>query len=105
MKKGDAVILVMKKCLLANRELGDKMYACRVVQYDVKREVLYLALENDTLSAISLDAIYECNIKEEKDVVSCTGRIRERYENQHGKIIKLEIKSGFYKISVNSVDK
>ena len=105
MKKGDAVVLIMKKMLFAGENLDEKKYACKVFQYDTKREVIFLELENDDLPAISLDAIYECNIKEDNHLTVCTGRIGERYHNQHGKIIKLEINNGFYKINLKSVDK
>lgn len=105
MKTGDAVVLIMKKMLLAGEELAGKKYACKVVQYDAKREAVFLSLENDDLPAISLDAIYECNIREDYDLIACTGRIAERYCNQHGKILKFKINNGFYKINLKSVDK
>ena len=105
MKTGDAVVLIMKKMLSTGKGLDEKKYACKVVQYDAKREAIFLSLENDELPAISLDAVYECNIKEAQEVIACTGRIGERYCNQHGKILKLEINNGFYKINLKSVDK
>lgn len=104
--KTDAVAtLTMKKNLCAGREIDEKEYMCRVLKYDAKHEKLYLVLENAFLPELSLDAIYECNMRQEESVIMCTGRIRERYQNDHGKILKLEIKNGFYKINVKSVDK
>ena len=105
MKTGDKAVLTMKKVLLANTELDEKNYLCKVLRYEPKQECIYLVLENDLLPALSLDAIYECSIEETEDCIVCTGRIRERYINEFGNILKFEIENGFYKISLKSVDK
>ena len=105
MKTGDKVVLTMKKILLANAELDEKNYLCEILRYEPKRECIYLVLENDLLSAISLDAVYECRIHEGEEARVCTGRIKERFYNEYGKILQLEIENGFYKISLKSVDK
>ena len=105
MKTGDKVVLTMKNTLLANEQLDEKNYLCEVLRYEPKRECIYLVLENDLLPTISLDAVYQCKIAEEDGECICTGRIKERYYNEYGKILVLEIGNGFYKISVKSVDK
>ena len=105
MKTGDKAVLTMKKVLLANTELDEKNYLCKVLRYEPKQECIYLVLENDLLPAVSLDALYECRIQESEKVLICTGRIKERFYNEYGKILELEIENGFYKISLKSVDK
>jgi len=105
MKTGDKVVLTMRKTLLANEQLDEKNYLCEVLRYEPKNECIYLVLENDLLPVISLDAVYECKIVEGEEERICTGRIKERFYNEYGKILVLEIENGFYKISVKSVDK
>ena len=105
MKTGDKAKLIMKKALNENIKMDEKVYLCRVLKYETKQECIYLVLENDSLPAISLDAIYECQIQEMKSALVCTGRIRERFYNEFGKILQFEIENGFYKINVKSVDK
>ena len=105
MKTGEKAALIMKKALLANVGLDEKTYLCEVLRYDSKKQCIYLVLENDLLPAISLDAIYECGIREQEDTIVCTGRVKERYYNASGKILEFEIENGFYKINLKSVDK
>ena len=105
MKTGDKVVLTMRKTLLANEQLDEKNYLCEVLRYEPKKECIYLVLENDLLPTISLDAVYECQIQQNEETRICTGRIKERFYNECGKILQLEIENGFYKISVKSVDK
>ncbi len=105
MTSGSNATLIMTKTLNRNVQSDEKTYFCKVLSYDVKQECIYLVLESDSLSAISLDAIYKCKIYETENKVSCTGRIRERFQNQYGNIVKLKIENGFYKINLKSVDK
>ncbi len=105
MKQGTGAKLKMKKNLHKNAVIDQKMYFCKVLRYDAKWECIYLVLENDLLSTLSLDAIYECSIEKTGECIACTGRIRERYANEFGNILKFEIENGFYKINLKSVDK
>ena len=105
MKTGDKATLSMKKTLSASEALDEKLYLCEVSRYEPKQQCIYLVLENDLLPAISLDAIYECKVCRQEDVLICSGRIKERYYNTCGKILEFEIENGFYKISLKSVDK
>lgn len=105
MKTGDKAILIMKKALKADSRLDEKVYLCKVLRYENKAECIYLVLENDLLSVISLDAIYECRIQEGEETLICTGRMKERFYNEFGKTLQFRIENGFYKISVKSVDK
>lgn len=104
MKYGDQVELLMKKTMLMEKEIDSKIILCSILRYDMKEECIYLVLENDLLQNISLDAEYECKILM-KEECSCIGTVKERYYNEYGKILKFQIKNGFYKINVKSVDK
>ena len=105
MKRGTDAKIKMKKNLCKDVAMDQKVYFCKVLSYDAKQECIYLVLENDELTALSLDGIYECRIHEAERDVFCTGRIRERYHSEAGKILKFEIENGFYKINLKSVDK
>ena len=113
MKQGSCVELTVKKILRAGTTLDQKTYLCSILMYDTRQECIYLVLENGSLPEISLDVIYECVIDQTKEKNSqdqshklvCTGRVRERYYDEHGQILKLQIENGFYKINIKSVDK
>ena len=105
MRKGDIANLQMRKMLGVGKQTEDIYYKCTVLKYDEKKECIYFLLESDSLAVISLDAVYGCEIQTEKEMVSCMGRIRERYCGPQGKILKFQIKNGFYKINLKCVDK
>lgn len=105
MKRGDSVELKMEKVLRAGDTKDKAVYACTVVRYDTERESICLLLETGKLTDLSLDAIYSCKIQSEEEQISCTGRICDRYHGKAGKILEFQIKSGFYKINLKSVDK
>ena len=101
MRKGDVAELHMRKILRAGTVLDESVYSGVVLQYDSNKECIYLHLETGELTDLSLDAIYECKIQTEKEELSCTGRIRERYRGIFGKTFLFEIENGFYKINLN----
>jgi len=105
MKQGNRVELKMKKMLCTPESIDEKKHLCKVLRYDVKEECIYLMLGNDLLTDISLDALYECEVEGSEGKMHCSGVVKDRYYNEFGKIIKFEIKNGFYKINVKSVDK
>lgn len=105
MKYGDKAKLCMKKSILMDGKIDSKLLVCSILQYEPKEECIYLVLENDLLQNISLDSIYECEIEVQNELVSCTGTVKERFYNEYGKILRFQIKNGFYKINVKSVDK
>lgn len=105
MKQGDYAELTMKKVLCIDSIHDQKIYFCKILRYDVKQECIYLVLENDILTNISLDAIYDCMIQTSEDKTKCSGRVKERYNDEYGQVLKFEIENGFYKINVKSVDK
>ena len=105
MKYEDRAKLHMKRSILMGGEIDLKTYSCSVLWYDSKDENIYLLLENDVLQNISLDCVYECELEAEQGILTCTGTVKERFYNEHGKVLKFQIQNGFYKISVKSVDK
>lgn len=100
MRKGDVAVLHMRKTLRAGAVLDESVYSSVVLQYDSKKEYIYLGMETGKLTDLSLDAIYECRIRTEKVELSCTGRIKERYRGITGKTVVFEIENGFYKINL-----
>lgn len=100
MKKGDGFTLQMKQVLRIGASMQDTVLQGKVVHFDEKEACLYLCLETGKLTEVSLDAIYECRVVSGEEQLLCTGRIRERYCSESGKICKMEIKNGFYKINL-----
>ena len=100
MKKGDIATVCMKKTLRAGNVMDEHAYSGSVLWYDEKTECIYLQLGSGKLTDLSLDAIYECKIQTEKEILECTGRIKDRYCGIEGQIFRFEIENGFYKISL-----
>jgi len=96
MKKGDRARFTVKKCLRKGyeKEYGD--FWVSVWKYDAKEECIYFILEDEELINVSLDIIYGCEIFSGDKKISCTGRVKERYYNEYGKIVKFEIENGFF---------
>jgi len=105
MKKGDIACIRMKKTIIAKSDLKEQEFPGNISKYDDNKECIYFLLQSGQLEDLSLDAIYECKIKKDNEVVSCTGRIRERYCGEEGKMLKIQIENGFYKINIKCVDK
>lgn len=97
--------LWMEKAILAGMEIEQKSYACRLLRYEERQEVLYLELVEGSLTGISLDARYRCQIQEGAQVLRAEGIVKERYRSEEGAVIKFYIQNGFYKNTINSVDK
>lgn len=105
MKKVERVELKMQKTLRVGDALDENVYSCEYLRFDSRKECLYLLVNSSELTAFSLDAIYFCELQSGKEILQCTGRIKERSNQKAGKILKLEIENGFYKINIKSVDK
>lgn len=100
MRRGDRVEIKMRKVLHSGVTLNENAYSCELLQYDEKEECLYLAVDQSELTVFSLDAIYFCEIQTETELLQCTGRIKERSRQKVGKVLKVEIENGFYKINI-----
>lgn len=105
MRKGDCAEIKMKKILCTGGSVDKNIYACSFLKYDAKEACIYLILQSAALDQLNLDAIYQCGIWTAQEKIDCTGRIKERYSSEQGKIIKFQVENGFYKISLKSVDK
>ena len=105
MEKRKPAQLRMKKMLRTGGGMDENIYQCSVLACDEKTERLYMILEEGDLTALSLDAVYECSMMDDDVCVRATGRVQERYCSEEGKIVKIAIENGFYKNNIKSVDK
>ena len=93
--------LSMDRMILGDGCFDKETYKCEVVKYIPEMECIYLLAEDADLSVFSLDALYECTLEKESDVLKCQGFIKERYISKLGKVIVFYIQNGFYKNPVN----
>lgn len=93
--------LKMLRMILEGGSFIEGERECRVITYNQEEECIYLLVEEGELTSLSLDGIYECEIKTQKETVRCKGRLIERYMNKMGKIAVMRVKNGFYKNNVN----
>ena len=105
MRRGDQAELRVKRVLLSGSVPDGFVHRCKVLSLNEKEECMYLLLEESELEELSLDNIYECIIKSKDRITKYTGRIKERYIGSAGKILRIQIENGFYKINIKSVDK
>ncbi len=99
MYEGNAVDLRMEKVIAADAIFDDETHHCQVFRYDIEEDYIYLQLKEDDLTAISLDAKYQCYISTKTETLYCTGVVKERYQCEHGNIMVFHIQNGFYSIS------
>ena len=105
MREKKQAMLVMKKMLRAGKKVDRNAYVCSVHSYQEQTESLYLLLEEGELTDVSLDAVYECKIREQSCEIQATGRIKERYRSEQGPMMEMRVENGFYKNRIKSVDK
>lgn len=98
MYEGNPVELQMKKMILEEGVLDERVYQCHVIRYDPSDQFMYLALEQDELTVISLDGIYECRFSTTEGLFSCRGKIQERYQNADGNVLAMQIENGFFEV-------
>lgn len=104
MKKGDLAKLTVRKTLCKGDIKENGTHICSVLQYDGKQECIFLQLEKPlSLERVSLDTIYLCEIESEGGTEACTGRVKERYHDARGNVLRFEIENGFYKINIKSL--
>ena len=104
MNAGQHVAVKMKKNLKKGVKASALTLECTMYKYEKETDSIYLNV-SCPLTDISLDAIYECKVEEEKNQVKLTGRAIERYVSEDGSIVRIHIETGFYKNSIKSVDK
>ena len=85
MYEGNAVDLQMEKVIAADAILDDETHHCQVFRYDMEEDYIYLQLKEDDLTAISLDAKYQCYISTRTELLFCTGVVQEHISVNTGK--------------------
>lgn len=99
MYEGNPVDLQMEKVISADVIFDDATHRCEVFKYDLEEDYIYLQLKDESLTVISLDAKYQCYIFSKKELLYCTGSIKERYQCEHGSLIVFKIENGFYNVT------
>ncbi len=93
--------LSMIRVIIGEGFFDDEVYSCKVIRYIPEKESIYLLTGTTELSVFSLDALYECSIQTEDEILVCQGALKERYISKLGKVVVFQIKNGFYKKPVN----
>lgn len=96
MVEGSIVKIHMKKILLKGMILDKNVYTCKVDSYDAQEEKFVISVSDVHITKLLLDAIYQCDINVEGKIISCEGRIKERYQSEDGSMAVLYLSSGFY---------
>lgn len=98
MYEGNPVDLQMEKVISADVIFDDATHHCQVFKYDLEEDYIYLQLKEDDLTAISLDAKYQCYISTKKELLFCTGAVKERYQFGNENMLVFKIENGFYNV-------
>lgn len=99
MYEGNPVDLQMAKTISADAIFDDATHRCKVFRYDMEEDYIYLELKETDLAAISLDAKYQCYISNKKELLYCTGVVKERFQSENGNMLIFRIENGFYNVS------
>lgn len=99
MYEGNPVDLQMEKVISADVIFDDATHHCQVFKYDMEEDYMYLLLKENDLTVLCLDARYRCYISTNKELLYCTGAVRERFQCEDGNMILFKIKNGFYNVS------
>jgi hypothetical protein len=96
---GCPVELQMERVFSSDGIFDEGAYHCTIVSYN-DENILVLELHNEDLAILSLDAKYRCYIKAKKELLLCSGVIKERYQRQGDNMVVFKIENGFYDQSV-----
>ncbi|SHK58707.1 hypothetical protein [Hespellia stercorisuis] len=96
MYEGNPATLKIEKTIALNGVFEESSKQCRVLHYDPEDDYMKLTLEGANLTEIQRDAKYRCSITTKKEVLSCTGIIRDRYQSEEGDVLFFKIENGFY---------
>ncbi len=99
MYEGNTVDLQMSKTISADVALDDAAHKCKVYRYDMEEDYIYLELMDEDLTVISLDAKYQCYISARKELLYCSGVVKERFRSHDANMITFRIENGFYSVS------
>lgn len=93
-------VLKITGVFLEDEPLDRTEYSCTVSRYDEEQERIYLLMEGEDITRISLDAEYSCTLMGEEEL-TCQGRVRERFLDKNGSQLVFDIENGFYKNNLN----
>lgn len=96
MYEGNAATLKIEKTIALNGTFEDIPRQCKVLRYDPEEDGIELTLESGALLDIQRDAKYRCSIKTKKEVLSCTGIVKDRFQSEEGDVLFFKIENGFY---------
>ena len=100
MYEGNMAKIRMDRNLIIGGTTDDTQFDCIVLGYDEQEGSLLLTLQAGVLTELSLNAIYRCEIYMGEHNIWCTGTIADRCCTGDGKIVKMKIQNGFYKINI-----
>ncbi len=103
MYEGSPVDLQMVKTISADAIFDNTIHRCRVYRYDVEEDYIYLKLKENDLTVISLDAKYGCHISTKKELLYCTGVVKERFQSEDGNMLVFRIEDGFYSVTERGI--
>ena len=98
MYEGNPCDLKIEKNYLSDSMFDDVLHKCQVYKYDAEEDYMFLALKEGALTDVSLDAVYQCYIATRKELINCSGTIKERYQCKYGDFIVFKISDGFYNV-------
>ena len=78
MQVGCPVEIKMIKMMLEGEKINPQGYFAEILEYKPLSERIYLVLREGSLEDISLDAVYECSVEEEREPKLCYGVIVEQ---------------------------
>ena len=102
MYEGCMADLKMEKVVSMDEVFDEEIHCCKIFKYDAEEDYIQLLLEEENLSAISLDAKYECTIGTRTEALSCSGVVNERYHCENGNMLIFQIENGFYSVLAES---
>ena len=98
MYEGNHCDLKMEKSYSSDGIFDEVVHKCQVYKYDAEEDYMFLVLKEGKLTDISLDAVYQCYISTRKELINCSGTVKERYQCKYGDFIVFMISDGFYQM-------
>ena len=98
MYEGNPCDLKMETNCSSDGLFDEVIHKCQVYKYDAEEDYMFLALKEGELTDISLDAVYQCYISTRKELINCSGMVKERYQCKYGNFVVFKITDGFYQM-------
>ena len=98
MYEGCPADLKMERVISMDEVFDEEIHCCKIFKYDAEEDYIQLLLEEENLTAISLDAKYECTIGTKTELLSCSGMVKERFQCEKGNMLIFRINNGFYSV-------